>query len=725
MSTPAANSELVALVDIEVEPVRLSLLYRAGLALAATTMLVLPIVYVALVLAVAWGVWIHATTNYGIVTESGGTQARVLAYVAPIVAGSLGVLFMIKPLFAPARGRPAAQSLRREDHPVLHAYVDRLCDSLGAPRPQRIDVDMQVNASASFRRGFGSFLGSDLVLTLGLPLTAGMTLGQWTGVLAHEFGHFTQGWAMRFSYVIGSVNHWFARVVYERDAWDARLEKWTQESSTGWGWAVMAIAKAFIWVSRRILQLLMMAGLAVSSFLSRQMEFDADLYQARVSGSDLFKATHLRLPIISVAWERTTSYLGHMWDERRLVDDAVGLHVTEADRVAGNPDFVSQIVSGTLAAPTHHLSTHPSTADRIAAIEGRALEGKVLSDAPATAVFTDFDALARQVSADFYAAQLGPAFDARLLVPLENVIEEQQGHIERADARDDFFLGTDLCATGVFPRETADGDPTGRLTTARQRQAASATEAAALLRSFDELAHHRRVVGLLVRAGSANLPIAPADLGLEVGPDFDAEARYRELTVEYHKGLAALKPHLEVTADRMGAAIELARTPSVQSRLTRSTATVERLDAILAVIRAIEPYWPAWRGIGSALFDLGFLWNQVGERVEPGPTLDTMQSLWGDLHRHVGALNGALSGLVYPFDHGDGAKDAADFVFGEIPAPGPPLEQVAGAGSDRLGLVYFRSWAELSGMALEIEEMLGLEPLPKVPPPEPPTDAEV
>ena len=97
--------------------------------------------------------------------------------------------------------------------------MDGVCSSVGAPTPSRIEVDCEVNASA--RLASGPLTPSrDLVLTIGLPLVTGLDLKQFAGVLAHEFGHFSQGAGMRLSYLIRSINMWFARVVYERDEWD-------------------------------------------------------------------------------------------------------------------------------------------------------------------------------------------------------------------------------------------------------------------------------------------------------------------------------------------------------------------------------------------------------------------------------------------------------------------------------------------------------------------------
>ena len=95
-----------------------------------------------------------------------------------------------------------AHLLSRADEPVLFEFVNHLCGIVGAPQPTQIDVTNDVNAAASFESGLLTVVALRLKLTIGLPLVAGMTLRQFTGVLAHEFGHFSQGTGMRLTYVI-------------------------------------------------------------------------------------------------------------------------------------------------------------------------------------------------------------------------------------------------------------------------------------------------------------------------------------------------------------------------------------------------------------------------------------------------------------------------------------------------------------------------------------------
>ena len=149
----------------------------------------------------------------------------LVVYVAPLVVGAIVIVFMFKPLFAPPAEEGRRRSITSQSDPLLFEFVQRICALVGAPIPRRIDIDCNINASAGFRRGWLSLLsGRDLVLTIGMPLAAGLTLQQLAGVLAHEFGHFSQRAGMRLTYIIRSINFWFVRVVYQRDAWDEWLE---------------------------------------------------------------------------------------------------------------------------------------------------------------------------------------------------------------------------------------------------------------------------------------------------------------------------------------------------------------------------------------------------------------------------------------------------------------------------------------------------------------------
>lgn len=717
---PLLDSELTEAVDFAIEPVRLTLAYRAGLSAVAFVMVLLPLIYVAFILLVAYGVWYHATHHAGMM-EGAGIRFRVVGYLAPIVAGSLGVAFMVKPLFAPAPARPEPRQLSRTEQPALFAFIETLCTSLGAPTPVRIDVDMQVNASASFRRGLVSFFGSDLVLTLGLPLTAGMSLGQWTGILAHEFGHFTQGVAMRLSYVIGSVNHWFGRVVHERDIWDIRLDRWAEESGAAGAQTVLLTAKLFIWISRRILWLLMVAGLAVSSFLSRQMEYNADLHQARVSGSRLFRTTHLRLPLLATAWKGVTLYLSEMWKERRLVDDVVRVHVAEAERLAESTKTVDQIERDVLRERTRAFDTHPAPGDRIRAVENLAIPARLDDDRPATSVFCGFDALSNELTVRFYEQALGQPIEKERLLPAGPVIAELRGRIAGFVALKRYFLGTELVTIGVAPPRASlsvgnGTDVSAEVTRSRQRMAASVPEVTATLDRLDELRGRIDAMTLASCADAAGLKVKPAAFGLTREEYATSGRLLAEAQAERARLLDSLKPHADDAARRLQLMLRMVDDPGLRSEPGPTVAVPDRIQDLVSTIARLVPLWPGFGRIRRHLLALGFLVDSGGADASAGPLRDQMADLLTSLRDEALAARDALVDVPYPYEHAHGPLDLARFLFDDLPEDiGPDLAQAASNGAALSFEVYVRAWADLAALALEAEECAGL---PHLDPPE-------
>ncbi|MBI1840866.1 MAG: M48 family metallopeptidase [Verrucomicrobia bacterium] len=328
----------------------------------------------------------------------------IIVYITPIFAGVVLVLFMVKPFFA--RRGPAAQPLALNPgaEPALFSFVTRLCESIGAPFPTRIDVDCQLNASASFRRGMLSFLGSDLVLTIGAPLVAGLTLQQFAGVLAHEFGHFTQGFGMRLTYVIRRINGWFARVVYERDSWDMVLEEWAADSDYRVA-LMVGIARLGVWLSRLVLRALMLAGPGIGCFMLRQMEYDADSYQIKVAGSACFESAMRRINILGASMEGAYKHVRTTWNMSKALPDDLAFFLVKHD--AHLPAERRTELEDTLGLQTTGLwDTHPSSGDRIRKARQSGEPGIFHLVAPASVLFGNFEAISKQVTLLHYQDDL-------------------------------------------------------------------------------------------------------------------------------------------------------------------------------------------------------------------------------------------------------------------------------------------------------------------------------
>jgi Zn-dependent protease with chaperone function len=263
-------------------------------------------------------------------------------------------------------------------------------------------------------------LGNDLVLRIGLPLVAGLSLREFAGVMAHEFGHFTQGFGMRFSYVIARINFWFIRVIYQRDAWDLWLDEWTEEAED---WRVMLVvncARLGVWFSRLLLKLLMYFGHGVCCFLLRQMEYHADACEIRLVGSAAFESTARRLAALNDAAGRAYKEMRTSWTlNRRLPEDFPRFLVWHESKTA---PIQRQRLQDTLGlARTGLFHTHPSDGDRIRAARRANEPGIFHLEQPASILFSHFDVVAKQVTHLHYSEDHGLLFDSTNLRPVEPV----------------------------------------------------------------------------------------------------------------------------------------------------------------------------------------------------------------------------------------------------------------------------------------------------------------
>lgn len=421
--TPA---EVEAAVTAKLPRNRVSMAYRVHLFLVAGAMAFLPVVYLATVAGAAWGVFYYTTV---IAPELLSYTPRnrlaifyFLAIAAPVVAGVILVLFLIKPLFFRTSDSGRRRSLTRQGEPLLFALVDHICDATGAPRPVRIDVDYQVNASAQPQGGMLSVATGKMVLTIGVPLIAGLSARQLSGVLAHEFGHFSQKVGMGASLLIRKVNFWFTRVVYQRDTMDQWLDDAIADSDVRIG-LVLQMGQVCVYISRGVLWCFMMAGYAISAGLMRQMEYDADRYEFNLVGSKTFGETSQEMHRLAAAQALALEAMFQFFTKGRLADDMVLL--TQDARNSMSYDVIQKIRDQTQNDKGSWFDTHPTNAQRIARADAAAAEGCFALERPARELMTHYAALCKNVTWDFYRDQLGTQLSPDQLEPTANIVAAQ------------------------------------------------------------------------------------------------------------------------------------------------------------------------------------------------------------------------------------------------------------------------------------------------------------
>jgi Zn-dependent protease with chaperone function len=717
-------------------------LYNLGLTLVAFAMLLLPLIYLGLITGVVYLLYCHATESIELLQGLSGGRVALFAYLSPMVVGSLLVLFMIKPLFVRRARQIRPSKIERQDEPLLYAFVDKLCNRVGSPMPSEIHLDINVNAAAGFRRGLLSIFANDLVLTIGLPLAAGLNLHQFAGILAHEFGHFSQTTGMRITYIIRSINLWFERVVYEEDEWDERIRRWSRD----WDFRIsiiLLVARLFIWITRKILWVLMLFGHVISSFMLRQMEYDADRYETHLVGSEVFESTTRRIVELSLAHEWAFQDLGKAWEEGRLVDDLPALILANERQI---PEDVREKVLK-ISLQDHRTGlfhTHPCDLDRISSarkLKAQPLfkldisHGKIqthieqaktrnrakifASSPPASILFRDFSARTSRVSLDYYRGVFGKEVMSRNLVSVEAMIKSHDQEGEYSRALDRFSQGqfTVLRPIGLpqncFQTAVDFHNIPPMLKSTRELMVNSAGDYHRSLRRFNTLE-------IRIMEAFQNRALLEGGILLSAAEVKAMETVFQE--VEEGRRLAIideLDPFETLLRRRLTGALQLLNVNSVVAKIDNGEDAKQTAERFIKTAHALENQLSAVRDLQIVYQQLAVLVNRSQEEGDNEKLMRQVRLKMEDLREILARFRRLLMDITYPFEHSQTQMTLGEFAVANVPGKDElaPLLDGAYEAVDRLFRVYARLMARLAHLAELIENALGLPPLPEPPQP--------
>ena len=721
--TPA---EILTAFRGEIEPVRPTLLYRLWIVIVTGMMILLPMIYLALIGVVCYAIYYHAVNHASIISSMGhgrgSAKVAFMVYGGPLIAGAIVIAFMFKPIFAKRPKRAKSRALDPNLEPLLYAFVDGICTSVGAPRPKRIEVDCQVNASARLDGGALAIFKNDLVLTIGLPLAAGLSLKQFAGVLAHEFGHFSQGAGMRLYVLIMNINVWFARVVYERDEWDQTLEEWSTSGNV-YAMVLAGIARLAVWFTRRILWLLMNFGRIVSGVLSRQMEFDADRYEARMVGSNVFTQTCLRLRELNFAESGAYSDLHSSWQQRRMPDNLPKLVVANVPQL---PKELMEAYRKSMAtAKTGIFDTHPCDRDRIAHAKAEAPGDGIFNlEGPASDVFRNFDSLSKVATFEQYRLMLGPEITKEQLFTVAELVESQTVAQAGFAAADRFFMGAlsllqPLPLPWEYPKKPTEAKEAKQsLVRAREQMEVQREEYLGAVQRWQTLQSKAETAQTALVLLKNEIKIKATDFDLSAATTRCAEStrdsaladarRLAEEASGYNQSavrrLTQTLAILEV--DKVADAIENGRAHREEARTLYTCAA--HLGANVAPNIAL-----VMRG-HSVLARLLNAYSQ-GNNEKNVPLINAVLRAASDLRDVLEEFRWKVGDtLYYPFEHATEDITLAKFA---MPPTVPDkndvgaLMNVAENAINRILELYRRALGRIALTAEEVERVLGLEPI--------------
>lgn len=345
--------------------------YRRQAWLAGAGLSAFIVLYAALA---GWFVWTSYRLLHG--AFNGGDNPLVSGLIG-LCAGFLAV-FMLKALVFVKRGSTGNDpEITAQQQPDLFAFLYRLADETGAPRPHKVYLSGDVNAAVFYDLSIANLVfPSRKNLVIGLPLVNVLTLGELKAVLAHEFGHFAQR-SMAIGIWVYIAHQIAAHVIAHRDALDRFLNFLSRvDLRVAWiGW----ILRLIVWSIRSLLDTVLRLMLLAQRALSREMEFQADLVSVSVTGSDaLIHALH-KLRAADEAWDRARQLALAESRSGHRVRNVFGLQTRAIEKIGvilSDPHYgrvppvptadpgQHRVFKVGLAQPPRMWSTHPESSDR-------------------------------------------------------------------------------------------------------------------------------------------------------------------------------------------------------------------------------------------------------------------------------------------------------------------------------------------------------------------------
>ena len=328
--------------------------------------------------------------------KSGRIRGRMLVLLfAFIVAATAALVAVLKPvfkIFKPVRRK--LPEVHRQDHPELFALIDGVVKDVDCREPMHVYVTNECNASAGYPSIFGYLKKNGRQnLNIGLPLLYAMNRTELKAILAHEFGHFTQK-SVQMNQVANLSEFICGSILYSQED----LENADEESYARY-------ARGYVRFVGKVMMKQYDKVAPLNGILSRAQEFDADHYSQRVVGTEGSVSALSKLSHISNRWtnyrkilsnyeekeERAPeSVLDSLWAFSR-VSESLGL-----GKLAPEVRFTEPIDEyPSRLGPATNTNTHPSTAERVAALKSYPTIRTRWDDRPALGLFNQ--ALARKV----------------------------------------------------------------------------------------------------------------------------------------------------------------------------------------------------------------------------------------------------------------------------------------------------------------------------------------
>jgi len=323
--------------------------------------------------------------------------------------GALTLFFLVKFMFTLNKIDTSGYiEITEDEQPLIFNLINSIVKEAGTDLPKKVYISSEVNASVFYDSGFWSmFLPIRKNLHIGLGLMNAVTIDELKGIIAHEFGHFSQR-SMKIGSYVYNVNYIIHNMLFNNESFDNTVRKLANLN----GYIALPVAGSFKivqgiqWVLGKVYYIVNTNYLA----LSREMEFHADEVAARIAGPSALITSLVRLELAGRAQGQVFDYYGSKINDNIKPSTIFPQHSFAMQLAA--EDFGIPIIDGLPAMTLENKNkfnksklnfedkwaSHPSDNDRIKKIKSLNLIEVTANNHLAMTLLKNRDILEKQVT---------------------------------------------------------------------------------------------------------------------------------------------------------------------------------------------------------------------------------------------------------------------------------------------------------------------------------------
>jgi hypothetical protein len=402
------KQKIEAAFQDKMTPPHVSLLRKIGIIFVLLVLLVLPSFYIVALGGLGYLMYWLATSP----------QVQQLPpavfWIAEVVVGLL-LLCLLKPLIEPRRWVLATYPVTAEKQELLVDFVSKICQQIDAPLPAVIQTECSVRLDAEQRRAMMGLVNRGVVLTVGLPMMAALSVEELAGLVANEMAQFRRHAGSGPTNLIRAINGWLWRSIYDNGRFDAWLARVAERRHFHFAKLLLPL-RAAKFIAQAVLFIPMFIGNTVASTLVRAAELDADRTTARLVGRRTFTSLLTQVGVVGFTWQGVLAELNFLHRDQKLPDSLPQqLAVRMLDMT---PELCAALRETVVKQEEKPFDARATDEERLAATEAEPDRGVLECRFPASALLADSDGLSRQITFDHYASLFGPRLLKEAMTPV-------------------------------------------------------------------------------------------------------------------------------------------------------------------------------------------------------------------------------------------------------------------------------------------------------------------